>query len=172
MTEIIEKGGTLSGARFDATETYRYQLWRRWLVGSGMCNFIMLNPSTATHEEDDPTIRRCIGYAKAWGYGGLYVTNLFGLRSTDPKALYSHPDPIGPDNGVHVMQTAKDSQRVVCAWGTHGKLKGWGDQTLTVLKLVSKPCYLKLTKDGIPSHPLYLKGELMPLRFPDAEVPV
>ena len=86
------------GATFSPCRTWRYSLWRIWQPGKPYVVFIGLNPSTATEVEDDPTIRRCIRYAQDWDYGGLYMLNVFALRSTDPKALYRHSDPKGPDN--------------------------------------------------------------------------
>ena len=85
--EIVHKGTIESGAHFSPCERYRYRLWRCWDASKWKLAIIGLNPSTATHEEDDPTIRRCIGFAKRDGYGGLLMLNLFALRSTDPKGL-------------------------------------------------------------------------------------
>lgn len=85
------------GADISACGAYRYRLDRLGaLLGRGAVNFVMLNPSTADAEQDDPTIRRCLGYAFRWGFARLIVTNLYALRSTDPRALWEHPDPIGP----------------------------------------------------------------------------
>jgi hypothetical protein len=144
---------------------YRYRLGRRWGEGQA-CNFVMLNPSTADASLDDPTIRRCVGFAKGWGYPALVVTNLFGWRATDPKALLSAPDPIGPDNDRHLAEVALAAGLVVCAWGSHGTLKARG---ITVLRMLDAlgvaPHYLAWTSGGQPRHPLYLKADLRPVAF-------
>lgn len=139
-------------AIISACGTYRYRLERSWSTGPKV-SFIMLNPSTADAEKDDPTIRRCVSFAKSWSYGGLIVGNLFALRSTDPKALYSHNDPIGPDNDAHLRAIAVCTEQIVCAWGAHGK---FNDRSLHVARALDRfnLVALKLTKDGFPSHPL------------------
>ncbi len=128
--------------------------------------FVCLNPSTADEVRDDPTVRRCIGYAKRWGFSRLVVCNIFALRSTDPGALYGHPDPIGTDNDRHLLGEAIRADRVVAAWGIHG---GYQLRGATVLELLLE---LKLdvhmlgqTKDGHPRHPLYLRADTKPTRF-------
>ena len=148
-------------------QQYRYRLTRDFgMVGVDTCCFIMLNPSTADAEQDDPTIRRCIGYAKALGCGELTVVNLFAYRSTDPKALYgmSKQMAIGPDNDRHIAEACNASGIVICAWGNHGNLFKRSDE---VLKLVmaqhgARPMALKVGKTGQPSHPLYLKADAKP----------
>jgi hypothetical protein len=144
--------------------TYRYLLTRTWDGSLPHVGFIMLNPSTANADTDDPTIRRCIGFAKAWGYGGIAVRNLYALRSTDPKALRGHPDPHGPDNYRYV-EAAADDHLTVCAWGANADpidsrglidaLIGWG----------GRPHHLGLTKDGFPKRPLYLRADTTPTPF-------
>lgn len=117
---------TDSGATFSDCRTYRYRLHRIWDAGKPPCAFIMLNPSTATEAVLDPTVRRCVGYAMAWGYGGLIVGNVFALRSTDPRALYAAADPIGPANDDALAEIAQAAGLVVCAWGKHGHYKRRG----------------------------------------------
>lgn len=152
------------GAIFSPCDTYRYVLWRNWSVGP-MCCFIMLNPSTADATNDDPTVRRCIGFARRWGYGGVEVVNIFALRSTDPRALRRHVDPVGPDNDQAIRLAARRADRVVCAWGNHGRLHNRGPAVLAGLVLMGiRPLCFKLTKStpgkpGQPEHPLYQKWE-------------
>lgn len=146
---------------------YRYTLWRTVGVVDRLVNFILLNPSTADGKTDDPTVRRCIGYALAWGFGDLVITNLFALRSTDPAALSRAEDPIGPDNDVTLLDRAARASLVVCGWGFNArKVKGWGGRHAVVLRnLIDagiRPHALKLTGTGDPGHPLYLSAALKP----------
>lgn len=143
-----------SAAIFSPCETWRYTLTRRWAEGSTV-NFICLNPSTATATVDDPTIRRCIAYAKAWGYAALEVTNIFAYRSTSPKILSYLQDPIGPENNHYLELKATEAKTVVVAWGVHGSINNRYSEVLRLLRSFDLFC-LKWTKDGSPSHPLYL----------------
>lgn len=146
-----------TGALLSDDRVYRYALWRRWNEDLGMVAFIGLNPSTADETEDDPTIRRCIGFAKDWGYGGIYMLNLFAFRATDPKAIKKSGAPIGPDNGEHLIRYCRKSEQIIAAWGTHGEYLDRG----AVVKAVLASCFQRLwclgeTKAGHPRHPLYL----------------
>lgn len=150
-----------STASFSPCRRYRYELWRRW--GSGkFCMFIGLNPSTADELNDDPTIRRCIAYAKSWGYDALCMTNLFAFRATQPKDMMAEPDPVGPENDSYLSRLSKDAGVIVAAWGKDGRFK---DREKAVLKLIPGLSYLKLNKDKTPAHPLYLKSCLTPIPF-------
>lgn len=141
---------------------YRYRLSRWWDEGFRAV-FVMLNPSTADAEQDDPTIRRCIGFAKAWKCAGLEVVNLFALRSTDPMALTTYPDPIGPENDKAIRDAIHAPSVVVAAWGVHGRLRGRGVQ---VRALVGNSLYcLGLTRSGHPRHPLYVKADTKPMPY-------
>ncbi len=151
-------------AILSACGQYRYRLERQWNGNKAKIAFLMLNPSTADAEQDDPTIRRCIGFAKSWGFGGLIVGNIFALRSTDPKALYDHPDPIGPDNDQHILAIAKSARKIVCAWGTHGALHDRGRQVAERLEFFDLVA-LKVTADGQPGHPLYLAADIQPKSY-------
>jgi hypothetical protein len=142
---------------------YRYTLSRSWEEGHGTVNFIMLNPSTATHEVDDPTIRRCTQFARAWGYRRLVVTNLFAYRATDPVELRRVADPVGPENDWHLAYCARrEADRVVLAWGAHGGYLGRDRAVLDVLPHRGfdspPPMCLGVTKAGAPRHPLYLSA--------------
>ncbi|SFV31428.1 hypothetical protein SAMN05216456_1338 [Devosia crocina] len=147
-------------ATFSPCRTWRYRLERRWGDGAQVA-FIMLNPSTADEENNDPTIRRCISYAKHWGFGGLLIGNIFAFRSTDPKGLYSAPDPIGPENDDWLDTIANQAAAIVCGWGVHGAYQARGRAVLDRLSH-RKPMALKLTADGHPGHPLYLRKDLEP----------
>jgi hypothetical protein len=135
--------------------------------------FIMLNPSTADASLDDPTIRRCIGFAKSWGFGRLAVVNLFSFRSTDPSVLSKVDDAEGdPENATTILQLAQTADLVVCAWGVHGELR---ERDLFVTKLLTaegiKLHHLGLTLRGHPKHPLYLKGDTTPVPWTPGEKP-
>ncbi|MBW2342530.1 MAG: DUF1643 domain-containing protein [Deltaproteobacteria bacterium] len=151
-----------SGAEFSPDRVYRYSLWRFWSKDSAYAAFVGLNPSTADEHKDDPTIRRCIRYAKDWGYSGVIMLNLFAYRSTDPKRLYTVDDPIGPDNDFHIRSASSKAQVTVAAWGNHGD---YLDRAATVIHLLKAPQCLGVTKAGSPRHPLYLKKDLKPVPY-------
>jgi hypothetical protein len=140
---------------------YRYTLNRIWGSGRGVLPWIMLNPSTADHEVDDPTIRRCIGFARSLGYAGITVTNLYAFRATDPRALLGATDPVGPRNDTILRRTmvaaAGDGLPVIAAWGVNARPE-------RVAELLTWPgadrlhC-LGVTRDGYPRHPLYLSKD-------------
>lgn len=151
-------------AVFSRCKRYRYALHRDCsIAGAGRCLFVMLNPSTADEIKNDPTVRRCIGYATRWGFRGLYVANIFALRSTDPSVLYASTDPVGSHNDTWIVDLAKSSDRVVCAWGAHGALQGRGARVLELLRAAGcSPMALRVTISGQPSHPLYLPNDAEP----------
>ncbi len=154
-----------SGAKFSKCGMYRYSLWRRWVSHDDTrVLFIMLNPSTADETENDPTITRCIGYAQSWGFGELVVCNLFAYRSTDPKHIKYATDPVGADNNALIIEQVMVADLIVCAWGSRGSHLGRSEEVMKLIKGY-EPHYLKMTKSGEPSHPLYLKKVLTPLRF-------
>lgn len=146
---------------------YRYSLLRHWGHEQGnRMLMIMLNPSTADASVDDPTIRRCIAFAKGFGYHGLVVTNLFAFRATDPGDLRLADDPVGPDNDKFIRTAGTLYSEAVCAWGAHGVLARRDGVVRAMLNERGvKTFALGLTKDGQPRHPLYLKGsaERIPL---------
>lgn len=170
-----------SDATLSPCGKYRYDLWRVWDDAQKYALFVMLNPSTADAFADDPTIRRCVGFARAWGYGGIVVTNLFAFRATDPRKLRVAGDPIGPDNDKTLSRWAADPRCgvAVCAWGAEasvGKRPLLVNQPGHVLRLLRKagvtPHYLRLTKDGHPAHPLYLPAGLVPAAWGSAWAPM
>lgn len=157
-----EVGDMLRTAHFSADMLYRYGLTRAWGPG-GMVLFILLNPSTADAIVDDATVRRCIAFARAWGYGGIYIVNLFAFRSTDPKALRRTPDPIGVQNDHAISSYAEFSSLHVAAWGVHGALLLRGRQVFQNIVTLGYPLYhLGLTQGGYPRHPLYLAKSTKP----------
>lgn len=160
--DLFTDGGYDNGALLSGCGRYRYCLWRQWGSDRGnYCNFIMLNPSTADAEVDDPTVTRCIRRAKKMGYSGLYVTNLFGLRGTDPACLRGCVDPVGPENDGWIGTTARQSKTVICAWGNGGL---WMGRSAAVKKLLCgiQLHALKISSMGEPGHPLYISYGTVP----------
>ena len=160
-------------ARLSDDGVYRYTLGRRWSAGDdGTAVFVMLNPSTADASVDDPTIRRCIGFAKALGCGGLHVVNLYAYRATKPADLWSAADPIGPEND-EVLRDAfltayGEGSPVIAAWGANAEpLRAEFVGTVARAAGVSLSA-LGVTKAGAPRHPLYLRADapLTPWRMP------
>lgn len=145
-------------AIFDPTGMYRYSLWREWCPDSLPVAFIMLNPSTADDRKDDPTIRRCIGFAHAWGFGALEVVNLFAYRATDSRKLIGVDDPVGPENDGYIMHAVERCSYIVVAWGTKGVLLDRNRQVIRLLAGWRHVGCLGVTKDGHPRHPLYVRG--------------
>lgn len=151
-----------SGARFSPCRTWRYLLWRQW-NSEPICTWIMLNPSTADEVANDPTVERCERRARAWGFGGLRVVNLFALRSTDPAALRTHPDPIGPENDERLLGATVGAELVICAWGAGGALLHRATLVRAMLVACGVELFaLKCNADGQPAHPLYLPYSLKP----------
>jgi hypothetical protein len=154
-----------NGAVFDAARHYRYALWRVWgPPDAPLLHVIGLNPSTANEQDDDPTIRRCRGFARDLGCGGLLMTNLFALRTTDPSILRSHGNPVGDENTQWILKCARLAApgRTVCAWGVHVP-RYWRNrpERLTQeLRIAQIPlwCWGR-TKAGQPRHPLYLPAD-------------
>lgn len=152
----------MSEARFSPDRVYRYRLERRIAQPpTGSLCFILLNPSTADETQNDPTIRRCMGYAAAWGYSRLIVVNLFAYRSTDPRQLRRVGDPYGPDNARQIISAAQAADHVVAGWGAHGAYQNAGRNTIMRLRYKGVPVHaLGLTKAGEPVHPLYQRADL------------
>lgn len=163
QTELVpdvERGAVLS-----EDGLYRYRLWRRWMDPSDPayfdCVWVMLNPSTADADVDDPTIRRCMGFAKSWGFGGIEVVNLYALRATKPKHLLDHPDPEGPDNVQAWAQAGMHPQMrtMVAAWGAHCRMPGLpASRAYWSVGTAGWKC-VGWTKQGDPRHPLYVRGD-------------
>lgn len=144
----MQKDATLSEDR-----RYRYSLIRVWDAEKPKVLFIGLNPSSADETEDDATIRRCIGFAKRWGFGAILVGNLFAIRSKDPAVLYETKDPIGPGNDVYLAKMAQEASLIVAAWGNNG---GYRNRSEEVSALFPQMKCLGVNKTGEPKHPLYV----------------
>lgn len=142
---------------------YRYYLSRGW-SNAPKVTWVCLNPSTADAMQDDPTIRRCIGFARSWGHGSVAVVNLYAWRTTYPKELRaagkSGFDIVGPDNDRHVCGAAMDAGLVVVAWGRNGRDRHRIHRVLTLLEAEGvQPMCLGVTQEGQPNHPLMLAGD-------------
>ncbi|MCA9242371.1 MAG: DUF1643 domain-containing protein [Phycisphaerales bacterium] len=151
----------VSGATFSRCRRYRYALWRVWDNGP-LALFIGLNPSTADAERNDPTVRRCIGFARDWGYAGLLVANIFAFRSTDPKGLTETANPVGPRNNHWIVRLHQRADITIAAWGVGGALHNRGR---AVLSRLTDPHCLGETKAGAPRHPLYVSSKTRPRLF-------
>ena len=175
---MVVRGDERAGAEFSADARYRYRLWRRFdasVPNPRFVAFTMLNPSTATEVVLDPTLRRCAGFAKVWGFDGFMVANVFALRSTDPRGLLvPGVDPVGPDNLAAISRTARECQQTVCGWGSFsagGSFWRTFDgrdarfAAHAAITAIHPPQHLGLTREGHPCHPLYLRGDTMPQLF-------
>lgn len=149
----------LGDAIFSEDRQYRYVLWRIWDNTKPLVNFIGLNPSTADETKDDPTMRRCASFAKSWGYGGFFMTNLFSFKATKPEDLKKAPDPIGKDTDKWILEIEKKVEKVIFVWGVNGI---YLNRDIEIKKIITKGHFIELSKDGHPKHPLYLKGGLIP----------
>ena len=155
------KGSALFGGN---QKQYRYVLHRSWNAQLPAIMFLMMNPSTADIEMDDPTVAKCQVFARRWGSGSIYVTNTFAYRATDQRDLLAATDPIGPENDRHILATARRVERIIVAYGQpHKALRQRG---LDVCSLLRRNGYelhaLQVNADGSPRHPLYIGGETKP----------
>lgn len=148
--------GRKSEAVYSPCGCYRYALKRIWNPEARRLLYIMLNPSKATEEVNDPTIERCERRARQLGYGGFGVANLFAFRETHPALLRQAPDPVGPKNDSQLVKAVDWADDVLCAWGTHGDHLNRAERVRLLLRGTDKPMLvLGLTKAGHPKHPLY-----------------
>lgn len=153
----MERGATLSTCGL-----FRYNLFRHWGKPGNRLMFVMLNPSTADADTDDPTIRKCIGFAQRGGFNGIDVVNLYAYRATKPAELRVAGYPVGPFNDSHIISSAMANRefggKVVCAWGAIGSKL---ERPLAVVRSLRftagvNPYALAICKDGNPAHPLML----------------
>ena len=136
-----------SWAKFSPDKKFRYILFRKFknCVTHKNLIFVMLNPSTATKDEDDNSVRKCSEIAKNHGYDGVVIMNLFAIRSTDPKMLYEDKEPIGEENlaiihsqtRLHIFEGKQLSPNfnVVVAWGNHGVFQDQNNKVLDKQKV-------------------------------------
>lgn len=142
---------------------YRYLLaYPTALSDERVCLWVLANPSTATAEETDPTVARCIAYSRRWGYGWAWVVNVRAWRETDPRKVPDDPLAVGPNNDFWIKWAALRAHLIVCGWGKLGGERG-GDVLRLLREAYVRPHALKLNKDGSPQHPLYLRADLHPI---------
>jgi len=159
-----------AGAQFSDDGIYRFRLWRKWSSKPRAC-FCMLNPSTGNETVLDPTLQRCIGFARKWGCGGIDVVNLFAIVSPDPSILRTHPDPVGPGNDEHILDVGIQAKLVVFGWGAFPMAAARAREVASLLAASGvTPWCLGVTKAGQPRHPLYVSGDttLVPWEAPKA----
>lgn len=154
-------------AIFSPCRRYRYALRREWnpLFGHDYVLFIGLNPSTADETQDDPTIRRCVDFAKRWGHSAYVMANLFAWRDTKPQNMKKAQEPVGTENDAHLLQLAAKASRIVAAWGKHGEYLDRQTDVLTLLAGFRLQC-LTRNADGSPRHPLYVRANTDPVPYP------
>ena len=167
ITRTHTKGDAPSTAVYSPCERYRYALTRIWDPAGGKVMFVMLNPSTATEVQNDPTVERCERRARALGFGAFRVTNIFAWRDTDPRKMRAAADPVGPANDAAILEGAAWADTIVCAWGSHGEHLLRGPHVETLLRGTGRPLHhLGLTKHGHPKHPLYIGYAHQPEPWP------
>ena len=162
ITRSFTKGDAVSEAVYSDCEAYRYLLTRTWAPGPRAL-FVMLNPSTATEVQNDPTVERCERRARTLGYGAFRVCNIFAFRATDPKVMRAQADPNGPGNDAAIAESCLWADAVVCAWGTHGAHLERGRAVERLIRGAgARPLHLGLSQAGHPKHPLYIPYAQVP----------
>ena len=166
MSETIIRGNKLCGAQFSPCRTWRYSLWRIW--DDSEANYVAwigLNPSKADEQQDDPTIRRVLDFSRRWGYGGVYMLNLFAFRATHPEVMMGAADPIGPENDRWILEYTEAAGCTIACWGNLGRFH---NRDLHVAQIRRDSPHaktrtigenfrcLKVTEQGCPWHPLYV----------------
>lgn len=155
----------VSSAEISACGRYRHSLLRVWDDVSYACLFVLLNPSTADGSVDDPTVRKCVGFAKEFGCGAMEIVNLFDYRATRPLELFKVWErspwtdvyPVSPDWRRHFEYAVQRSEMTVVGWGAHGKLADRDRDVMNLLKDFGvEPQCLAVNKDRTPKHPLYV----------------
>ena len=168
ITRTHTKGDAPSTAVYSDCERYRYSLTRVWDHQADKVLFVMLNPSTTTEVQNDPTVERCERRARTLGFGGFRVTNIFAWRDTDPRNMKAATDPIGPHNDATLVESAAWTDTIIAAWGTHGAHMDRGALVAVLLEKTQRPLFhLGLSKQGHPKHPLYLPYTQQPESWQD-----
>jgi len=157
----------VSVARFSDCRRYRFTLTRTWDAGLKSALFVMMNPSTADEQVNDPTVARCMSFARDWGYGRLYVGNVCAYRATDKTALLGVDDPVGAGNIDAIIEMARAADVTVIAHGQLPKgLQVHAEAVCAALRQAGIALHvLRLSKQGVPVHPLYLPKDLVPIRW-------
>lgn len=155
------------GATFDASRKYRYQLWREWDRKLPRFLGIGLNGSIAGERENDPTVRKLVGFGRRLGFGGFVLVNKYGLVSTDPAGLALADDPVGPKNDQFIQGALRNAETVILMWGASGPRDERAARVLEMVRKSGKPakCFGR-NADGSPRHPLYLPYETTLEDFP------
>jgi len=150
-------------SRFSECQQYRYQLREIWDPAKPLVLWLLMNPSVACTDYSDPTLRKTGKFARAWGYGGQLVGNVYAYRATDKNRLLDVSDPVGPENDRIVLEMAASAETIVLAYGQPPRaLRQRGQELIVLLRQHKGLCYLRLAQDGTPVHPLYLPETLLP----------
>ncbi|SEP96313.1 DUF1643 domain-containing protein [Thalassovita taeanensis] len=166
ITREFLKGDAQSTAVYSDCENYRYLLTRVWDPAGRKALFVMLNPSTATEVQNDPTVERCERRARALGFGSFRVTNIFAWRDTDPRAMRAATDPVGPENDRAIADSCDWADQIIAAWGAHGDHLNRGPAVARLLRDTGRTIHhLGLTKGGHPKHPLYIAYTQQPQQW-------
>ena len=166
ITRHFQKQDAASVAVYSECEKYRYALTRTWNKKGRRVTFVMLNPSTATEMQNDPTVERCERRARVLGFGAFRVTNIFAWRDTDPQNMRNAPDPVGGENDFYIRESVLWADQIVAAWGAHGAFMQRGAAVWQILHSTKKPIFhFGLTKDGHPKHPLYVAYRQKPIQL-------
>lgn len=154
---------------FSPCRKWRYTLWRLWDPAKPYMMVVGLNPSTADEVQNDPTVWRCISFARDWGFGALCMANAFAYRATQPADMKAFPEPVGAENDRLLLEMAGGAGMVLAAWGTHGNHRNRDCELmagpLAPAAAAGKLMALGVTKDGHPKHPLYIKASTKPVPF-------
>ena len=171
ITRSHTKGDAPSTAVYSDCERYRYSLTRVWEPAKRRALFVMLNPSTATEVQNDPTVERCERRARHLEFGAFRVTNIFAFRATDPRDMRAADDPVGPENDATLLEGADWADDIIAAWGVHGAHRQRGPAVAMLLQGLNKPVFhLGLSKAGHPKHPLYLPYVQQPVLWNPMQV--
>lgn len=164
ITRSFQKDDAKSVAVYSDCERYRYSLTRVWDPAGRRALFIMLNPSTATEVQNDPTVERCERRARTLGFGAFRVLNIFAWRDTDPRHMRAAADPVGSANDAAILESVPWADQTIAAWGTHGAYLNRGPEVEAMLRATGTPLHhLGLSKDGHPKHPLYIAYAVQPV---------